>query len=193
MARSAVFKFAVFLGLMILGFVVLVAQSFPIASAQSLPIRSGAFTIHLESKQAVYGLGEPIEVRVTVHNNTADHYAINAVPPWGLCKIVILNDRNEPVPSNGQYPYRWSMIDIPEYPPGKTVIITFVDPNNTRSFPEWASIKYWGYDIKRPGSYTLIALPEIRAFPRTGPDAGRYFITSEADKSNTVHIQIAGK
>jgi hypothetical protein len=160
------------------------------AADQKLSVRSGIFTIRIEASKAVYRLGEPIRVRISLHNNTGEHYAVQAVPPWGLCKLVVLNSQAAFLPSKGQYPYRWSMIDISEYPPGRTATIEFSNPQNTSDFIEWVNIAYWGYVIKEPGNYTLLAVPNVRAFPRTGPGKGEYFVTSETDKSDAVHIQV---
>lgn len=106
-------------------------------------VRAGVFTIHLEASKAVYRLGEPIEIRISLHNNTDQHYAVNAVPPWGLSKLVVLDEQGIALPSNGRYPYRWGMIAIEEFRPGKTTIIRFVNPYDTSDLEEWTSIIYW--------------------------------------------------
>lgn len=180
----------VFLFSVALGVLVWSPQQVARADDQPFTVRTGIFTIHLEASKAVYRLGEPIQVRISLHNNTDQHYAVNAVPPWGMSMLIVLNEQGVALPSEGRYPYRWGMIDIGEYPPGETRIIGFANPQDTNDIEKWTSIVYWGYTITEPGAYTVVALPDVHAFPRTGPGKGAYFVTSATDESNVVHIQV---
>jgi hypothetical protein len=158
--------------------------------AQALPTRGGVFTIHLESDEVTYHLGEPIKVRISVHNNTAALYRVNAGPPWGLCDLEITRNGVKLSRTNLRYGYRWESNYIGDYKPGSTHVIEFMEPANPPTIGQWARVLYWGYDLRTPGSYTITVVPQIRAFPRAGPGQGGYFVTSSSDKSNTVHITI---
>jgi hypothetical protein len=169
----------------------LLSPQLTIVFAAQAPVRGGIFSIRLESNKAVYRLGERIELRVTLRNNTAQPYAIiGAPPPYGLCDLLILNSRRQPLSSKGSQPYREISIGAWEFPPGKSTVAVFSDPASKWSVREWADIKYWGYDLNQPGHYTIFALPTVEAFEKLKHGAGPSFITSTADKSNAVHIEI---
>ncbi len=136
-------------------------------------------------------MGEPIEVRISVHNETSDVYEADSVPPWGLCDVTILNSSGQAVPAvDVSRVVRRSSIAIREYLPGSTHSIGYDTPEAPGVFRDWVDVSHWGYEIKEPGEYTVAAIPEVRGFARTGPDKGVYFVSSPSDKSNVVPIEV---
>lgn len=162
-----------------------------IAIPQELPTHSGIFGIRLETSKKIYRVGEPVEVRISVHNETSDVYEADSVPPWGLCDLTILSSGGQALPAaDVSRAVRRSSIAIREYLPGSTHSIGYDTPEAPGIFHDWADISHWGYDIKEPGEYTIAAIPEVRGFARTGPNKGAYFISSSSDKSATVRIKV---
>ena len=71
------------------------------SAAAGLPVHAGIFVVRLESDKAVYQLGEPIRLRVTVRNNTSRRYAVMWMQVWGLCDLTILNSEGQSLSSTG--------------------------------------------------------------------------------------------
>jgi len=162
------------------------------ALAQEIPVRSGVFSIRLDTTKRIYRLGERIEVRISVHNNTREVYEADSVPPWGLCDLAISNSSGQallPAPAVNRA-VRRSSIAIREYLPGSTLVGGFDYPDAPGIFHFWVDISHWGYEINAPGKYTIKAIPEVRGFARTGPEKGMHFVSSPSDKSNAVSIEV---
>jgi hypothetical protein len=148
---------------------------------------SGIFGIRLEANKSVYHSGEVIELRVTVHNNTDQTYYVTDVPPWGMSKLLILNEQGQPLKPK-RFPLGYEM--VPNFVRIVSAGMTFInDYNGIEDYHiirQWAKIDYWGYDLTAPGKYTISAIPTITAFQQARP----YFTTSGLDKSNTIKIEI---
>ncbi len=71
------------------------------SAAAGLPVHAGIFVVRLESDKAVYRLGEPIRLRVTVRNNTPRRYAVMWMQVWGLCDLTVLNSEGQSLSSTG--------------------------------------------------------------------------------------------
>jgi|HubBroStandDraft_1064217.scaffolds.fasta_scaffold791007_1 hypothetical protein len=50
---------------------------------------TGLFSLRLEANKPVYHVGEDIELRLTIHNNTDQTYYIKIASPWQLCKPLV--------------------------------------------------------------------------------------------------------
>jgi hypothetical protein len=154
------------------------------------PTLNDLFAIRLQTDKQRYALGEPIKVRISIHNNTANSYSVRLVPPWGVCKLSIMSDKEVIRQTKPTYGYRIETIAVADYLPGSTHVAKFGDPNDPQKSAEWASLVRWGYDLTKSGTYTIIAIPEIRGFVTEGPQKGEYFRSSENDISNAVVIEI---
>ena len=132
----------------------------PCAVAQENAQRGGIFSVHLESDQSVYRVGDPIRVKVTIHNNTADRYAVHSVPPWIACELIISGSGGRIGPSSyalGGYP--GSMLDFWDFTGGRSLVIGYDFPTAAAANSPWADIKDWGYSLSEPGIIPLVAVP----------------------------------
>ena len=153
------------------------------------PTLSGIFELHLDTDKSSYKLGEPIYVLTAVTNATGDPYRVKAVPPWGMCNLIISNDLGELSPTRSGLGYRWGMIDTAVDPPHTTHFISFFDYQQNK-YGQWANINDWGYEITAPGTYTIAAVSKVEGMVMVGPSKGEWFRSSESDKSNTVIIKV---
>jgi len=163
-------------------------------SADEFPLRAGIFRTRLQSDKTLYRIGEPIKLRLTVTNITARPYGAMWLPEFANFKLIVANSQGRTLTSKGtRVGYNVSYGDIAQFPPGKTLVSKFVNPEaGNKSLSEWAPIEYWGYDLGEPGDYTITALPSFGAFEviDNGKSTGSEFSISPADKSNVVHITI---
>ena len=163
------------------------------SAAAGLPVHAGIFVVRLESDKAVYQLGEPIRLRVTVRNNTPRRYAVMWMQVWGLCDLRILNGEGQSLASKGN---RGGFVsggaDVVVFSPGEAIVADSLVPG-TNALSEWANLKYWGYDLNRPGEYTITALPTLGAWEvrgNQGSGAPEFITSAASDKSNAVHITV---
>jgi hypothetical protein len=156
-----------------------------------LPVRAGIISIRLESNKAIYRRGEAIELRVTLVNHTSKYYAVpEMLTPWMLCRLSIRNGQGRPVRvslrNNHLFIGNGAITDT--LPPNRSVPVTFwAGPTG---FQAWTDINYWGYELSRPGDYTIVGSPAIDALERIGDRLGNRFLVSPTETSNTVHIKI---
>jgi hypothetical protein len=164
------------------------AQASRVSYEQS-PMGAGTLRITLESSKAVYILGERITLRLTVHNETGLHIGVMGAPPYGLCRLFVLNAQGQRMPSTGEWGYRTGLVAW-EFSPGQVQVARFSDPESKWSIQEWADIKYWGYKLNKPGAYTIFSVPTIEAFARANNGMIGHQTIPESNKSNEVHIQV---
>jgi hypothetical protein len=162
------------------------ASAVSVSDARTPVVRAGIFKIRIESDHSAYKLGDPIQIRVLVTDETAVPYAALVAPPWGICKLIIVDAQNMPVVSPGSFTWRMSLAAMYEFAPGATVIASYDDRGQTR---QWADIAWWGYHLTKPGQYTITAVPEIIGLKRSG-NGPTAFLASETDRSNTLLIRI---
>lgn len=156
---------------------------------QALPAQNSLFGIRLEFNKDVYHLGEPIEVRVTLINKTSRRYSIEWAPPYGICRLRVLNGQGNALTSKGSWGYRSDM-DTIELPPGKAVVVRYPDPSG-KGLLQWATIEHWGYSLNRPGYYSIAAAPTLEGVERIGSGEGPDFTASGEYASNVVHIKVS--
>jgi hypothetical protein len=179
---------------LIIGAIVYCALSFRIsqtvdAAQNRLP--PGVLSIHLESNEPVYQVKEPVQVRISIHNNSSQDYAIAYLPPWALFSLTIVNEKNKPLQSGGiKVGYSIRMTAI-RYPAGSTQFIGFGFPKTTPALVNyWVPVSYWGYDLGVPGTYTIIAVPKFTAFTTAGAGTYHAVTASAEERSNPVRIEI---
>lgn len=169
-------------------------------SAQSAAVVNGnlvrsnsAVVARIESDRFVYHLGDPIRLRLTLTNKSSDQlYIGHSPPPFALVDLQIFDSSGRPLPHGEPHfpPPKGLRAGIgsilsSDLPPGRPVIIDFSDPEMNSRRTEWADVKYWGYAIKKPEAYTLVATPKIEAF---GP--GDEFNDAPAHESNALRIRV---
>jgi hypothetical protein len=114
----------------------------------------------------------------------------------GLCDLRILNGEGQSLASKGN---RGGFVsggaDVVVFSPGEAIVADSLVPG-TNALSEWANLKYWGYDLNRPGEYTITALPTLGAWEvrgNQGAGAPEFITSAASDKSNAVHIKIVAR
>jgi hypothetical protein len=76
--------------------------------------------------------------------------------------------------------------------PGGKAIDAYPDPRDSWKLKEWFDIRCWGYDLDRPGDYTITAIPTVAAFQKlpNGKSEGQEFVTSSLDLSNSLRVKV---
>jgi hypothetical protein len=174
--------------------VLLAASSTVYAREEPFPTRAGVFGLRIESNKTAYRLGEPIRLRVTLRNNTDEHLAVIGAPPAGLCDLRILDGRGRPLPRVGarQTKLPRDGVGAIDFPARKSMVLWWADPAKHLAIEQWVDVASWGYDIDRPGSYTITAFPTLDAFVRSEQNSGigASFTTSQGDASNRLRISV---
>lgn len=151
---------------------------------------AGRFSLQLEASKSVYHVGEAIELRLTIHNNTDQTYYIEIAAPWQLCRLDVATEQGRPLTPQslprayqiGPSPHAY----LRKVSPGITFVATYDELPDSGVMRNWAKIDYWGYQLNAPGKYTITAIPSISGFQ----DGQPWFTTSGRDRSNTVEIEI---
>lgn len=149
------------------------------------PVKARIISVRIAADRSIYGVGESIKIRTTLINRSTHELNVDRAPPYALVKLEIFDAERTVAPSAS--PFCDGCINSAiglALPPGKPVVVGFFDSYNHWAPAEWADIRHWGYDIKRPGSYTILALSYMYAI---GAGVAQ-FQTSPTDKSNEVHI-----
>ena len=153
-----------------------------------LPVRSGVITAQLESDKSVYHVGEPVMLRLTLINRTDQKVFYGVAAPYELSALEVFTAEGK-VLSRSVGPGPCSDCEgrtvTAPLDPGKPVVVVY-DRTGTGAFREVAAVKDWGYVLRYPGTYTIIAHLNVAAIGVSGPE----FITSPTDKSNAVQITI---
>jgi hypothetical protein len=169
------------------------------ALAASQLERSRIFSVRLESSKAVYHLGELIQVRLTIRNDTGNEYAVHTAPPWLLCKLMVFKGKNQEVsPATAPHPGgRENLFESWDFTAGKSLVPGYYQLGDINTVHEWTPVSFWGYQLSEPGAYTLVAVPELSAReiinPGTGAASkavGDWFTTSSDERSNAVSIRV---
>jgi hypothetical protein len=149
----------------------------------------GDVRIHLDSRSAIYKAGEKIQVQLTLSSSTGRAYAIYNAAPYGLTRLEIFDEHGQLVPSHGAWGYRDSPSVI-NIRPGEPKLLQFQLPDGGGKISPWADIKFWGYTLTRPGTYTIVAVASFDGYDYTNRKAGPDFSASSEDRSNVVQIRI---
>lgn len=126
-----------------------------LAAQQQRPQGSGR-DIHaiIEPERTTYHVGDSIRVRVSLTNVSNDTIAFAPLPPPSQVKLVVTR--------NGQVVQRrWAGGG------GGTggAASTYLTPKQTAvqlwDGRPWLRLDGWGYDLKEPGTYTIVGVPQI--------------------------------
>ena len=168
---------------------VFVLSAFALTAQTSLPVRSGIITARIEADKSAYRLGEPIQLRLSLTNITRRTiYVVDDEPPYWNSDLQVFDadgKRLSPTRGRGRCICEGRTSTVP-LNPGKSVVYEYNDPYSRGALREWADLSRWGYELPKPGGYTLRAVARVRAI-QTG---GAEFETSSA-VSSLVHIAIA--
>jgi hypothetical protein len=180
--------------LLCVGIVVLLSPLLQRASAgqaPASPVRAGIISIRLESNKAVYRVGEAIKLRVTLINHTANKYLIPLVSGWNLCSLSVRNGHGQPTRTTlRNRPGVTGDDRMYVLPPNGSLALIFW-PQASGSPQNWTDIKYWLYDLDKPGDYVIVGHPNLWWVSESiGDHLGNRFTVSPQEKSNTLHIRI---
>ena len=151
-------------------------------------LSNSAVIARIESNKLVYQVGEPIKLRLTLINKSSEELFVPGDAPYGLVNLAVFDFRGRPLPPTGWRGIICGCGGVPSgttLDPGKPLVAWFDDPESHWTLREWADIRLWGYNIKQPGTYTLVATPNIRAV-----GSGEEFNNAPAQVSNKVSITI---
>jgi hypothetical protein len=166
--------------------------------AQQVTVRAGVIAAQLDSNKVIYHVGEPIMLRLTLMNKTSQRINFVHGAPYYMSDLEVFDTKGKAVSATiGRGPcWCQGTISSVRLEPGKPVVVEYNDPGITErqgagyvvgALRAWADVKYWGYVLQQPGSYTIVAsLTNVTAIIPKGPA----FSTSPSDKSNAVHITI---
>jgi hypothetical protein len=150
------------------------------------------FSLQLETDKTVYRAGEAIAVRLSIRNTTGSEYGVRIMPPWLLSNLLILDAREQTVPPSVTPSHPGFRGDAKAWGlmPGKLEVPGYYALDNTATFHEWTPIAFWGYQLVRPGFYTIVAIPYLLdawAITSRGPE---YLKGPSAPRSAPVRIQV---
>ena len=110
----------------------------------------------LESERPTYHVGDQIRLRVGLHNTASVPVSFSPYPPQTIVKLIITRSDGSEVerrwPGGGG---GFSGVTSTTIEPGRTWIVV---PSDTS---EWVPLNYWGYDLRAPGHYTVVGIPQI--------------------------------
>jgi hypothetical protein len=137
----------------------------------------------------IYSIGEPIKLQLKVTNNTGDRYSIDRQPASGLTELQVRDENGSIIPPSaaGRVSGRGFMVGY-DLAPGASVVPRFSPPDGSAPV-QWQDITWWRYNITKPGTYTIVAVPKFRGFQHSSGPA-RPFVVSESDTSSPIRIQI---
>lgn len=136
------------------------AQERPRPRPQSPKPDGRAVVAVLESERSTYHAGEPVRLRVALHNTAAVPVSFVPLPAQLLVKLIITRQDGTEVPK------RWSGggggtsgVTSTTLEPGQTWVVRawLVRADTTA----WQPLNYWGYDLREPGHYTVVGIPFI--------------------------------
>jgi hypothetical protein len=155
-----------------------------LASAAILPGGDTLFRLRIETDKAVYSVGEPILVRVTLTNTSDQPYKLDSRPPWSVCVLQVFD-------TNGSRVLQDAVVGVQDlipgwrFQPGQTRVAEYWDNKNVAA--QWANLGRFGYSLKTPGTYTVVGKLVLRAFKETPHGADAVFLSG---KSSPVIIRI---
>ena len=158
-----------------------------------LPIRCCIIETKLESNKAEYRVGEPILLRVTFINRTAQWVDFIPIAPYYL-SLRVLDPSNNLLSSSGvRGPFNaQARISTMKLDPGEAAVTGFNDtrisePHVVGPWREWTDIRDWGYDPTRAGIYAIsITSGKVGAI-----EADEHEFVTPVSESNTLRITIA--
>lgn len=147
----------------------------------------GFFSARLDADKSVYHVGEPVQVRLAITNDSDGEYGISYLPPWLLGSLSVLDYKNQTIPltlTPHSRAWRGSLADAVFLKPGESCVISYYVGDALKG---WTPISFWGYDLEKPGIYELSMMLNLRAWLITD-HAPTFFYVSVL--SNTAQIRV---
>lgn len=152
------------------------------------PIHPRVLFIRISMDKTTYHVRDAIRLRLAIMNRSPHELYVPLGPPYGMVKLDVLDASGRRLPSTGVEGMGGVVTQNSsiKLDPGKWVAVSYNDPDRHWAMASWVNIRHWGYDIRQPGTYTLVASPKIYAY---GPGVST-FRSSGVDKSNKVDITL---
>jgi hypothetical protein len=153
-----------------------------------LPVVATAISVILESQSATYHAAEPILLKVSFKNDTADPLLLDIAAPWHTT-ILEVRDSQGAIVQPATLP---SMRDFHVKPlwfllkPGASEAI-YGPGENTDPAVAWIDLRKWGYAGLAPGTYTIGAKPHM-TINLLGPD--KFATDGDHVHSNVVTVVV---
>lgn len=161
-------------------------QSLASASQTDSARRGDIFQVRVTADKAVYAVGEPIMLRVTIMNRSADSYNVEEQPPAGLTGITVKLGNATVAETKGGPTGRRFMVGY-KVPANGSVDARF-SPSNGSAATSWQEIGGWGVRLTKPGTYSITLTANFWAWPTGNPSDG--FYVRGPNTSNTIQIRI---
>jgi hypothetical protein len=108
--------------------------------------------IRLESDRATYRMGEPVTLRLTLINASSHAIRMRPSTPSGAAKLVVLDAHGKKVEPNLWPSFHFAGGPHITVQPGEHLPVRGING-------ETISLTEWGYDLREPGKYTIVAIP----------------------------------
>lgn len=131
--------------------------------------------LQIETRRSTFRAGDPIEVRLSVHNQSAHIVRYIRTAVRYQAELSVLDAREKPVERVARQPVIIARAVTDSLQAGRT--LTLSDGKGR----EWFNLLDWSYDLSRPGTYTIVGVPDV-----TGPKLTR----DTTLRSNRVTITI---
>jgi hypothetical protein len=137
---------------------------------------TGDVSLVIEAQKGSYHVGDPVVIRVGLTNTSATPITLDEETPWGGSVLLITDGSGAPIATvahkDSATPAQAHTISID---PKQTVWLSW----NSKDF--WP-LDHWGYQLDKPGTYTIIGLPSV-----VGPNLT---VDGSTLRSNTLTIRI---
>jgi hypothetical protein len=118
--------------------------------------------MRIEVRQAVYRMGDSINIRVTLRNTSGDELTYAGLPASDLAQLVIHDPAGIKIKQN--ILSRSGAIGLlSTLGPGAEITL------RSEAGSEWINLRDWGYDVRAPGHYLIEGIPRV-AGPRLKAD-----------------------
>jgi hypothetical protein len=155
---------------------VLASTGYGQESAASHEIARGV-KLKIEATQSVYHAGDSIALRLTLHNLSGRQIIYTATTATGLAQLRVLDSEDRPIKRNVSGRASFTKGDDATLAPQEQKVLEGIDGK------EWISLRDWGYDLRVPGTYTIVGFPMI---------IGRGVPLDTTVRSNRLRVKIKG-
>jgi hypothetical protein len=114
--------------------------------------------LEIEVRKGGYRVADSVDIRLTIRNKSGDPITFNGGPATSLASLTVLDASDRPVGPNVLPPISLStasQLTLPAH--GQKVLVD--DSGN-----EWIKLRNWGYELRVPGSYSIVGYPIVGGF-----------------------------
>jgi len=109
----------------------------------------------IEAKSGSYHVGDPVLIRVGLTNTSATPITLDDETPWGGSVLLVTDGTGAPIaPVSHKDATAAAQVRTISIDPKQTVWLTW-------DSKDYWPIDHWGYNLDKPGTYTIIGLPSV--------------------------------